>query len=387
MSYKLTKDDESQLIDFYRKGIQTRSYSNEEKNYAELIRKTMESLGFDSVGFDEAGNVVGRVGNGEKIIHFDSHMDTVRSDDADEWKHGPFSAAIDGDYIYGRGSVDMKGGLSASVFAAAAAKKQGLLGGKTVYVTGTVCEEYCDGVNLQHFYKQYGLKPDYCVICEPSGNLITLGHTGKFQAEIITTGVSAHGSAPEKGINAVYEMAEIITRVDELNKKLRTTPNGGSIVLSDISSKEVSLNAVPHECKIYLDRRLKLGETLEQVMGELDELVRGKRATWRCGTLVHTSWTGKELVYEPMHDPWKMPREHEIIKAADKAYEETFGRGPEKYEFWDFGTNAVTPISMGVPCMGFGPGEYKLAHMRDERCTRQQVIDAGNFYLNLITNL
>ena len=126
-------------------------------------------------------------------------------------------------------------------------------------MTGSVCEEYCDGVCLQHFYAESGLKPDFCVICEPSGNLITLGHTGKVQARIKTHGVSAHGSAPEKGINAVYEMAEIITRVDQLNKKLRAS-GGGTIVLSDISCVSASLNAIPNECEIYLDRRLRLTE-------------------------------------------------------------------------------------------------------------------------------
>lgn len=77
-------------------------------------------------------------------------------------------------------------------------KKQVFLEGKTVYITGSVCEEYCDGVCLEHFYAESNVKPDFCIICEPSNNIITLGHTGKLQARIKTHGVSAHGSAPEK---------------------------------------------------------------------------------------------------------------------------------------------------------------------------------------------
>ena len=88
----------------------------------------------------------------------------------------------------------MKGGLSASVYAAAEAKKQGLLDGKTVYVTTTVCEEDCDGVNLINFYKDSGIKPNFVFICEPSYNVITLGHNGKMQVRIRTQGISAHGS-------------------------------------------------------------------------------------------------------------------------------------------------------------------------------------------------
>lgn len=373
-----------ELIEFYRLGVRTRSYSDEEGNYAKLILAKMQGLGFDEAYIDSTGNVVGRVGNGPRVIHFDSHMDTVQVNDADKWKAPPFAADMVDGMVYGRGSVDMKGGLSASVFAAALAKKSGLLEGKTVYITGSVCEEYCDGVCLEHFYNESGIRPDFCIICEPSDNVITLGHTGKVQARIKTHGISAHGSAPEKGVNAVYEMAEIITRVDALNKKLHETNGGGTIVLSHISCETASLNAVPSECEIYLDRRLRLGETVAQVKDEMDQLVAGKRASWEPGTLYHTSWNGKKLVYNPAHEPWKIDERHPLTLTCNKAYESVFGVHPPKYDFWDFGTNAVVPVSMGIPTIGFGPGEYKLAHMQNEHCDPQKVQDACRFYTELI---
>jgi putative selenium metabolism hydrolase len=383
----LTDSTGAELIDFYRSGVMTRSYSDEEGEYAKLIIARMKELGYDEAYIDPAGNAVGRVGSGPKIIHFDSHMDTVRVSEDDGWEHQPFAGDIVDGVLWGRGSVDMKGGLSASVFAAALAKKNGLLDGKTVYVTGSVCEEYCDGVCLEHFYKDSGLKPDFCIICEPSDNVITLGHTGKVQARIKTHGVSAHGSAPEKGINAVYEMAEIITRVDALNKKLHETKGCGTIVLSNISSVSASLNAVPSECEIYLDRRLRLGETTEQVKGELEKLIAGKRASWEPGTLHHTSWNGAKLVYEPSHDPWKIAEEHPLTLKCGEAYEKTFGEKPQRYDFWDFGTNAVVPVSMGIPTIGFGPGEYKLSHMTNEHCSTEKVKEACEFYTQLIDML
>ena len=376
-----------ELVEFYRRTIRIRSYSDEEGDVARMVEEQMKALDFDEAYIDPAGNAVGRVGSGARVIHFDSHMDNVRVNDPEDWTADPFGAEILDGMVYGRGSVDMKGGLCASVYAAALAKKMGLLEGKTVYVTGSVCEEYCDGVCLEHFYRDSGVKPDICIICEPSDNLITLGHTGKVQARIKTHGVSAHGSAPEKGINAVYEMAEIITRVEELNKKLQATPGGGTIVLSDISCVSASLNAVPSECEIYLDRRLRLGESVEQVKGELDALIAGKRATWEPGTLRHTSWTGAELVYEPAHEPWKIAEDAPLTLKCNEAYEAVFGHGPEKYDFWDFGTNAVVPVSMGVATIGFGPGEYKLAHMTNERCDPKKVEDACRFYVQLIALL
>lgn len=376
------------LIKFVQKAVQTRSYSDEEGELARLIAETMRGLGYDEVRIDSVGNVVGRIGSGKTVIHFDGHMDTVQVNDAGEWQVPPFSGEIVDGAIWGRGSVDMKSALCAAVYGAAAARDAGLLEGKTVYVTGTVCEEYCDGENLKHFYEEFQVKPDYCVICEPCDNVITLGHKGKAQIRIITHGVSAHGSAPEKGKNAVYEMAEIISRVERLNNELSAKEGPhGTIVLSDISCVSASLNAVPSECSIYLDRRLALGESLSQVKREMDQLIAGKDAHWEVGTLHHTSWNGGKLDYEPMHEPWSIDEESPLALALRHAYSQVYGRECGTYDFWDFGTNAITPVAMGVPTIGFGPGEYKLAHMRDEHCSVEKILEACEVYKRLIGEL
>ena len=223
------------LINFAQRAVQTRSFSNEEEPLAKLILQEMQKLNYDDAFIDSTGNVIGRIGNGPVVIQFDSHMDTVQVHDPEEWSFPPFPGEIADGYLWGRGSVDMKSALCATVYAAALARDHGFLEGKTVYVTATVCEEYCDGENLKHLYRELSLKPDYCIICEPSNNIITLGHKGKAQIRVTTHGVSAHGSAPEKGVNAVYEMAEIITRVDALNKSLyKENESHGTVVLSDI---------------------------------------------------------------------------------------------------------------------------------------------------------
>jgi putative selenium metabolism hydrolase len=376
---------QQELVDFTQDLVRIKSYSGQEEQIIRYIEQKMKILGYDEVTIDSMGNVIGRIGSGGKSILFDSHVDTVEVNDGKEWEVPPFSGEIVEGRLYGRGSVDMKSSVAATIYAGAIAKRLGFSSGKTVYVACTVFEEDCDGENLRHLFKELDLRPDYVVICEPSNNQITLGHKGKLQVSIKTRGVSAHGSAPERGVNAVYEMAEIIQRVERTNRGLmKKEKPRGTLVLSKISSVSASLNAVPSGCEIYLDRRIVPGETEEDIRREMDEIIKGKNAAWEVGTLQRKSWTGMDIRYEPFHLAWRIDPDHELIKACKAAYRETFGTEPTEFDFWDFSTNAVTPVSLGIPTIGFGPGEYKLAHMRNENCKVDQITEACDFYARLI---
>ena len=129
------------------------------------------------------------------------------------------------------------------------------------------------------------------------------------------------------------------------------------------------------------------GETEEDIKQEMEQLIKDKNATWEVGTLHRRSWTGMEIKYEPFHLAWKTDLSHELSKACIAAYQENFGKEPTEYDFWDFSTNAVTPVSMGIPTIGFGPGEYKLAHMRNENCKVSQIFDACHFYTRVMNKI
>jgi putative selenium metabolism hydrolase len=381
----ISPEVQKELIEFTQSLVRIKSISGQEGEIVRFVEKRMKALGYDEVIIDSMGNVLGRIGNGEKPILFDSHVDTVEVNDEEKWDVPPFSGEIIDESLYGRGSVDMKSGAAASIYAGVIAKRLGLASGKTIYISCSIFEEDCDGENLKHLFKELNFKPNYVVICEPSDNKISLGHKGKAQISIKTHGISAHGSAPEKGVNAIYEMAEIIQRVEKLNLKLMKKDGPRrTLVMSRISSTSASLNAVPSECEVYLDRRMVPGETEEAIKQEMDQIIQGKNATWKVGTLHRKSWTGMDINYEPFHLAWKIDLEHELTRACIAAYHENFGSAPTEYDFWDFSTNAVTPVSMGIPTIGFGPGEYKLAHMYNEHCKVSQIIEACSFYTSLI---
>lgn len=381
----MTAEKQTELIEFAQALVRIKSLSGQEGEIIQFIAARMTALGYDEVTIDAMGNVIGRIGAGGKSILFDSHVDTVAVTDAAQWDVPPFSGQIVDGRLYGRGSVDMKSAAAASIYAGALAKQAGLAADRTIYVSCTVFEEDCDGENLKHLFAERQLRPDAVVICEPSSNKIALGHKGKAQITIKTQGISAHGSAPEKGVNAIYEMAEIIQRVEKRNLELmRGAGPRGTLVMSRISSVSASLNAVPSECEVYLDRRMVPGETEADIRAEMDQIIRGKNAIWEVETLHRRSWTGLEIAYRPSHAAWRIGLDHALTQACITAYQAYFGSAPAEYDFWDFSTNAVASVGLGIPTIGFGPGAHKLAHMVNENCRVDEIVDACGFYLSLI---
>jgi acetylornithine deacetylase/succinyl-diaminopimelate desuccinylase-like protein len=130
-----------------------------------------------------------------------------------------------------------------------------------------------------------------------------------------------------------------------------------------------------------------VGETEQTIRDEMDRLIAGKNAAWEIGSIRRKTWTGEEITYQPFHLAWEISLDAPLSKASIAAYHETFGHPPEGYTYWDFSTNAVALVPAGIPTIGFGPGDSKLAHMRDERCAISQIVDACAFYTRLISQL
>ena len=376
------------LVQFMQDIIRIPSLSSEEGAVVNRIREEMLRIGYDEVTIDPMGNVLGRIGSGPRVIAFDGHVDTVDVGDPALWDRDPHSGDIENGILYGRGTSDMKGGVASSVYAGAVLKKRGIPDDVTFYATGTVQEEDCDGLCWQYIINEGGLRPDLVVITEPTSLRIYRGHRGRMEMEVHTSGVSCHGSAPERGDNAVYKMAGIIADIEKLNERLepRDPLGKGTVTISEIRSTSPSLCAVADGCTIHLDRRLTMGETEKTSVAEILALPSVKSADATVTVLDYAvpSHTGLTYPTRKYYPTWEVAESEAPVQAAMTAYREAFDKEPE-VGHWTFSTNGVATAGMHhIPTVGFGPGHEHFAHAPNEQTEVEHLVCCVAFYSALV---
>ena len=376
------------LVKFMQDIIRIPSLSSEEGAVVERARQEMLRIGYDEVTVDPMGNLLGRIGNGPRVIAFDGHIDTVDVGDPELWDRDPHSGDIEDGILYGRGTSDMKGGVASSIYAGAILKKRGIPENVTFYATATVQEEDCDGLCWQYIVNEDKLRPDLVVITEPTSLRIYRGHRGRMELEVHTSGISCHGSAPERGDNAVYKMAGIIADIEKLNEDLQPRdPLGkGTVTISEIRSTSPSLCAVADGCTIHLDRRLTIDETEETSVAEILALpsVQKAKATVTVLDYAVPSYTGLTYPTRKYYPTWEMAETEPEVRAAVSAYTAAFDKEPE-VGHWTFSTNGVATAGMHhIPTVGFGPGHEHFAHAPNEQTEVEHLVCCAAFYSALV---
>ncbi len=389
--FRLAKDAEPDLVGFLREIVAIPSLSGREGPVIGRIEQEMRRLDFDEVRRDPMGNLIGRIGSGPRTVALDGHVDTVDVT-PEQWQTDPFDPVMKDGYLFGRGTSDMKAGVASAVYAAGLLKASGRLPDElTLYVTATVQEEDCDGLCWHYLVREEGLRPDAVVITEPTSLRIYLGQRGRMEIEIATRGVSCHGSAPGRGVNAVYKMAAVIADVERLDARMRPKePFGrGSVAVSQIRSTSPSLCAVADSCTLHLDRRLTTGETRESAVAELEALPSVRAAGAEVTVLEYAvpSYTGLVYPMTKYYPAWQTAETAPAVEAALRGYRRAFEAEPE-LGFWTFSTNGVATAGLhGIPTVGFGPGEEKWAHAVDERVAIADLARAAAFYMSFAREL
>jgi putative selenium metabolism hydrolase len=383
---KLAERYTPEMVRFLRDMIAIPSESAGERPVIERVRAEMEAVGFDEIKIDGMGNILGRVGSGKTVIALDAHLDTVGVGDPSTWTRDPYRGELTDGVIYGRGAGDQEAGMAAALYGARIVKELGLGGDSQVWVTGTVMEEDCDGLCWQYILREKVLQPDVVVITEPTKLGVYRGHRGRMEIEVRTQGLSCHGSAPERGVNAVYKMAPIIADIERLNEQLAATADPflgkGTVTISEIRSTSPSLCAVADSSTIHLDRRLTHGETWEGAVAQIEALDSVKRAAATVTVLEYArpSYTGLTYPTKKFYPTWLMAEDHPAVAAGARAAEQAIGRRPVVGK-WGFSTNGIATCGMfGVPTIGFGPGDEVWAHSPDDQCPVEHLTLAARFY-------
>jgi putative selenium metabolism hydrolase len=378
------RKNETGVANFLRDLIATQSLSSQEEQVIQRIKKEMEACHFDEITIDPMGNILGRIGHGKHIIAFDAHVDTVDVGNKSNWTIDPFKGAMKDGIIYGRGACDMKGALASIVHGGKLIKELGLEDDYTLYVVGSVQEEDCDGLCWQYIINEDKLRPELVVITEPTNLGIYRGHRGRMEIEVRTKGISCHGSAPERGVNAVYKMAPIVMDIEKLNERLGGEPflGKGTVTIAEIRSTSPSLCAVADSSVIHLDRRLAATDTMESAVKEIQDLPSVKNAGAEVVVLDYAvpSWRGLTYPTKKYYPTWLLPEKHPALSQGVKTYKQLFGEEP-KVSRWVFSTNGVAVMGMhGIPCIGFGPGNEIYAHMATEQIPVEHLVKASAWY-------
>lgn len=373
------------IIQFMRDIVAIPSMDGQLKEVGERIGAEMTRLGFDEVRFDKMGNILGRIGNGPRVLVYDSHIDTVGVGDPATWGWDPFKGKVENGILYARGACDEKGSTPGMVYGLALARDLGLLEGWTAYYFGNM-EEWCDGIAPNAFVEvDPKVRPDFVVIGEPTKMQVYRGHKGRVELKVTATGRSAHAASHHLGDSALYKMLSVISGIRDLDAHLPTHEFLGkaTIMVTDTRISTASINAVPDGFTIFIDRRLTFGETKEEAIQQVRDLIPGYlRNQIKVEELYYDepSYTGFVFPVDKYYPAWALEESHPIVQAGQETirrlWNETRPTGK-----WNFSTNGTYWAGKaGIPSIGFGPGDEIYAHTSHEQISLDEVVAATEFY-------
>ncbi|NSW51448.1 MAG: YgeY family selenium metabolism-linked hydrolase [Anaerolineae bacterium] len=374
-----------EILDFMFNIVAIPSMDSQIQKVGERIAIEMTKLKFDEVRFDVMGNILGRIGNGPRTIVYDSHIDTVGIGDPSAWAWDPFKGKIVDGYFYGRGVCDEKGSTPGMVYGLAASRDMGLLEGLTVYYFGNM-EEWCDGIAPNSFVEiDPGIRPDFVVIGEPTKMNVYRGHKGRVELKVTAKGKSAHAASNQLGDNAIYKLLPLIDGISKLEPTLGNDPflGHGKITVSDMQVITPSINAVPDEATIFIDRRMTFGETKAMAINQIRTLIP---ETLRDSIFIEEmfydepSYTGFQFPVEKYFPAWALEETHPLVRAGLDA-RKLIGLPEMPAGKWNFSTNGTYWAGKaGIPAIGFGPGDEETAHTVNENVAIDDVVKAAVFY-------
>lgn len=375
--------------------VREKSVSGEEQKVAERMGAALRQLGFDEIFIDGYGSIAGKIQGKRagRTILFDGHMDTVPVADLAAWHYDPYAAECSDGKIYGRGTSDMKGALSAMISAAgffAEDCRKDFAG--NIYVAGVVHEECFEGIASRQISRR--VNPDVVIIGEASELNLKCGQRGRAELVLETFGRPAHSANPGAGLNAVYKMTGIIQRIQELAVAQHPVLGQAILELTDIkSSPYPGASVVPAYCRATYDRRLLVGESPAAVLQPITDLLFAMRqadpelearVSFAAGSA--PCYTGERIAGERFFPGWLYDEADEFVQTVLAGLREA-GLKPAitQYSFCTNGSHYAGEA--GIKTVGFGPSRENLAHTNDEYIEIEELLQATEGYYGILKAL
>ena len=369
--------------------IRIRSYTGQEKPAVERTLEELRAIGCDEVWQDSAGNALGRIGHGPRVILYNAHLDTNEVADASEWPHPPLEPVVEGDTMFGLGASDCKGGVAAIVYGAAILAQlrretfevSENLKGLSVVVMGATLEEDAEGFALRSLVERDGLRPDVVLLAEATDLTLRRGQRGRCEVRVRTEGRAAHASQPHLGESAILKMLPVIAALEAMNGHLPVDPifGAGNQVVTLIEGPHTP-NSVPSWCEVAVDRRLVPGESAESVLAGIRSVVEPLGATARIPIQPVLTHTGLRLDGPSFYPGWLLPESDPLLAAGKATGAALFGAEPG-VGVWRFSTDGTYSAgAAGIPSLGFGPEEEQYVHTALDQVSLTKLRKAAAFF-------
>ncbi len=384
----VVQTEKNNLVNFLADIVSIESITCNEEKVVNRVKKEMESLGYDEIISDSFGNIIGRIGNGPKILVFDAHLDVVDVEGQD-WNTDPFKAAIKDGKMFGRGTIDDKGPFACTLYAGKIIKDLNLADKYTVYVVGSIVEEECEGLALGAFLEEFKINPDQVVIAESSELEICRGHKGRAQITASFKGESVHASMHHDGINPIETALPFLQGLIDFDRDLPEDEElgKGHITAVDTRCESLSLSSLPTGAKVIMDRRTTTMDSYDNLIEELKKLPNGDKCKLEYAVWKDKGYKGNEISGEEYFPAWVLSEDHPLIQSGVEAYKNLFKKNPV-VTTWGFSTNGnYTMGKNNFPTVGFGPGEMALCHLANEHVVIDDLLTATAFYAGLAASL
>lgn len=355
----------------------------EEKAIAEFLADYMQQRGLEAEleeslpGRPSAlGTLAGSAG--KPTLIFNGHIDVVPATEG--WSFDPFAGILKDGRVYGRGSADMKGGVAAMVTAAAVVRRAGVPLRGTLKLLCAADEESGEAGTRTALAR--GLRGDFAIVPEPTSLQPVIAHKGVIHFAVTTRGVTAHGSTPELGLNAIEKMCEVVSALDNYKGDLATKTHrlvGPATINIGTITGGVKTNVVPDYCRMTVDRRILPGETVAEAKREMEAVI--EKARQKDADLQ------VQLAVEVETAPMEIADNEPVVEALQRVGRQVLGRAVP-IGSWPATSDAGVMVSRGgIPTVIFGPGDINMAHKPDEWVDLGEVVQATRIFALTIVDL